>query len=217
MSAARALALYTRALEAHPVRTQMMSSAALWCSGDLIAQALEHRRLPFSRGQAGTLVESLERQQQPLDVRRTIVQTTYAALVWAPVAHFWYESLDRVARKVAQVGSRRFLLSKLALELAILHPVSLVAFFGCVGIANGEAPSRIIGQLRHDFAPTLGMEWILWTPLDVANFKMIPVRHQLLVVNCGCLAESVGLSLIKENGISVPHRRAEEIQQGHDT
>ena len=30
------------------------------------------------------------------------------------------------------------------------------------------------------------------------------VRHQLLLVNCGCWAESVALSLIKANGFALP-------------
>ena len=44
----------------------------------------------------------------------------------------------------------------------------------------------------------------MWAPLDIANFAFVPVRHQLLVANMGCLAESVALSFVKANGFALP-------------
>ena len=41
-------------------------------------------------------------------------------------------------------------------------------------------------------------------PLDIANFALVPVRHQLLVANVGCFIESIMLSWIKANGVQLP-------------
>merc|ERR1712046_112422 len=113
-------------------------------------------------------------------------------------------ALDRAVSRVAKAGTVRFVAAKLGLEMVALHPISLLAFFGCVGLVSGEPPAQVGAQIRRDFGPTLALEWALWAPLDVANFALVPVRHQLLVTNCGCLAESVALSLVKANGFSLP-------------
>ena len=71
-------------------------------------------------------------------------------------------------------------------------------------MANGESRAQLTGQLQQDFVPVLGMAVGMWTPLDMANFALVPVRHQLLVTNVGCFFESICLSYLKANGVSVP-------------
>ena len=163
--ATRALAAYSRTLDRHPVKTQMASSAVIWSAGDVAAQSLENGMLRRMR------TVTAEAQH---DWRRTLVQTTYAALVWAPMAHHWYEVLDRGVLSIAKAGTRRFVAAKLGLEMCGpacvckeccawphtraytpahrhrigLHPVSLVAFFGCVGLMNGETGAEVSSQIR---------------------------------------------------------------------
>lgn len=38
---------------------------------------------------------------------------------------------------------------------------------------------------------------IFFLGLQVANFRLVPVRHQLLYVNCFCLVDSAFLSWVK--------------------
>ena len=54
--------------------------------------------------------------------------------------------------------------------------------------------------------PTVLHTRALWcrAPLDIANFALVPVRHQLLVANVGCFIESIMLSWIKANGVQLP-------------
>lgn len=139
-----------------------------------------------------------------LDWKRTRIQMLYAALLWGPAGHYWYEWLDGAAQSMASLGTARFVGIKLLLEIVLLHPVALTAFFVCVGLMGNEKFRDIIEQLRSDFWPSLMLEYMLWIPCDIAMFAFIPVRHQLLVVNTICLIESVMLSYIKSNGISLP-------------
>ena len=88
--------------------------------------------------------------------------------------------------------------------MILLHPIGLTAFFVSVGLLGGEKLSDALVQLRKDFFPSLLLEYALWTPFDLAMFSFIPVQHQLLMVNTICLIESVMLSYIKSNGISLP-------------
>lgn len=182
---------YNRLVDIAPLRTSVASSAILWSAGDITAQHIERQ-------------VAVPPEVAPFNWRRTAVQAAYASLLWAPVAHYWYALLERRALLLAKPGTRRLVGLKLAAEMVLLHPVSLVAFFGTVGLASGESAREVARQLRRDFWPTLALEWAMWAPLDIANFALVPVRHQLLLVNCGCWAESVVLSLVKANGFSLP-------------
>ena len=202
--------LYGLALESSPVRTQMASSAVIWAGGDLsaqlIEQKLEQKLAAHSNSRIRKALDGAAGSSLPLaiDWRRTGVQTGYAGLVWAPGAHVWYSTLDRIAYSVARAGTHRFVAAKLTLEMVALHPVSLAAFFGFVGIAQREPLGDVARQIRRDLPPSLALEWAMWLPLDAANFAWVPVRHQLLVVNCGCFLESIALSFVKANGFALP-------------
>lgn len=187
----------------------MATSAALWCAGDLAAQRLE-----VTRGQNMDTHSTAEHES--IDWRRTSIQTFYASFIWAPLAHHWYILLDNVAHRIVKVASAKnmpklqvlastrprlaLVATKLVLENVALHPISLLLFFGCSGYMMGETRAEIQSQIRRDFLPTYALEVALWTPLDAFTFRFVPVRHQLLVANCGCFVESIGLSLIKKNG-----------------
>ena len=185
-------AAYSISLDKRPVLTEMTTSGCIWSLGDLASQRLETINYPSENKGSGLII----------DWRRTLHQTVYASILWAPVAHKWYHLLDQFAQALVPSGKPSHVIAtKLFLEIVCLHPASLLAYFTAVGSLNGESMSSIKSQLKANFWPTFLLEISLWTPLDVLNFAFVPVRHQLLVVNCGCFVESVGLSFIKNNGI----------------
>ena len=203
---------YNSFLHRFPVPTEMVTSGVLWASGDILAQYLE-RRFDGGGGDAaavsgggggGTATSTCSADVATLDWNRARIQTIYAALIWAPFGHYWYQWLDKTAHSITPPGTRKFVGVKLVLEMILLHPIGLTAFFVSVGFLGGEKLSDILVQLRKDFIPSILLEYALWTPFDLAMFCFIPVKHQLLVVNTICLIESVMLSYIKSNGISLP-------------
>lgn len=186
----RCWGLYESMIRRNPIAFDALTSSLLWGGGDVSAQMLE--------------------QPDEIDWRRVGMQATYASVIWAPFGHYWYRALDRFGHHIAasvvpskrHIHARRyaFLTSKILLEALLLHPVALFAYFVSIGKMNGTSNAQIGNKLKEDFIPTLGLEIALWTPLDLANFVYVPVRHQLLVVNFGCFAESVVLSYIHRNG-----------------
>ena len=132
---------YNRLVDIAPLRTSMASSAILWSAGDLTAQFIESRvaRPPDTKpyNWRRTAVQVRAGYVHPRCVHGTCtiacawrVQTAYASLLWAPAAHYWYALLERGALLMATPGTRRLVALKLAAEMVLLHPVSLVAFFG---------------------------------------------------------------------------------------
>jgi len=209
---------YSASLDKRPMLTEMFTSGIIWGLGDLATQQME--RVATNNAATDVAAKSTTTTSSSIDWRRTFHQTAYASLIWGPIAHKWYQVLDRFAKSIVAAGASTVLSSKraaaaasssprllavtttkLALEMIVLHPVSLLAYFGVVGTMNGEWWTDITQQLKTDFMPTYALEVALWTPLDTINFAFVPVRHQLLVVNCGCFVESIALSFIKNNGI----------------
>jgi protein Mpv17 len=216
----RVFVVYERLVSRYPLATASVTSGILWGSGDIAAQYLEGKK----KNNNGNSCSSLHHQHShcsssssstaaAIDWHRVAVQSFYASALWAPFGHYWYRYLDRWAHQAATavIAKNRtswerngaVLAVKVAMEAALLHPIALFLYFVSIGTLKGESSSDITTRLRRDFVPSVGLDVALWTPLDVVNFMFVPVRHQLLVINCGCFLESVGLSYIHQNGLDI--------------
>ena len=192
-------AAYSFSLERRPLLTEMTTSGVIWSLGDLASQHIEC----IQERNSNTKNRGSPRMKRKFDWKRNLHHAAYASIIWGPIAHKWYHLLEEVAQSIVPNHKPAYYMvaTKLALEMLCLHPSSLLAYFTIMGKMSGDSNAAIRDQLNTDFWPTLMLELSLWTPLDVVNFAFVPVRHQLLVTNCGCFVESVALSSIKNNGI----------------
>lgn len=198
-------AAYSFSLERRPLLTEMTTSGVIWSLGDLASQHIESVQ-ETNNGpskKSNTKNQDRPRMKRKFNWKRNLHQAAYASIIWGPIAHKWYHLLEEVAQSIVPNHKPAYYMvaTKLALEIFCLHPTSLLAYFTVMGKMSGDSNATIRDQLNTDFWPTLMLEISLWTPLDVVNFALVPVRHQLLVTNCGCFVESVALSSIKNNGI----------------
>lgn len=111
-----------------------------------------------------------------------------------------YEGLDRYIRLrlKLQPNSLRFVATKVALDGIIFGPVDLFVFFSYMGYASGKTTTQVKEDLKRDFLPALILEGGVWPIVQVANFRYIPVRYQLLYVNFFCLLDSCFLSWVEQ-------------------
>lgn len=185
---------YQNCLAVHPVKTQMISSGLIWGVGDIAAQTIT-----FSTSKKS---HQLSEQDKELKInwKRVAATTLFGFGFVGPVGHFWYEGLDRVikSRFRMQQNSFRFVATKVALDGVIFGPLDLLVFFTYMGFSNGKSVPQIKEDVKRDFLPALVMEGGIWPVLQVANFRYIPVRYQLLYVNFFCLLDSCFLSWIEQ-------------------
>lgn len=187
---------YSRALQRHPLVTQMSTSGGLWGLGDLLAQRLEGNGNNNGKGNNDTKVPSTT------DWNRTWNQVVYAAFIWGTMGHVWYAALDNAVRRLRLQQASHRVAVKYLTEAFVHDPVSLAVYFASIGCLSGESANAIRQQMKRDYVPTFWLGFAYWAPLDILNFALVPVRHQLLVVNLGCFCDSVVLSYIKNNGFS---------------
>ncbi|KAI3421748.1 uncharacterized protein J3R85_011956 [Psidium guajava] len=185
---------YQSCLSVHPVKTQVISSGVLWGVGDVAAQYITHstarKRLQISEADA----------KFEVNWKRTAVTSLFGFGFVGPLGHLWYDGLDRFIRLRLQLppNSAKFVAAKVAMDGIIFGPFDLFVFFSYMGFAAGKNVAQVKEDLKRDFLPALILEGGVWPLVQVANFRYVPVRYQLLYVNMFCLLDSAFLSWLEQ-------------------
>ncbi|GAB2223098.1 hypothetical protein Droror1_Dr00017235 [Drosera rotundifolia] len=172
----------------------MISSGLIWGFGDIAAQSITHLTLKGHRQFPD------ECKEFRINWKRVAATSLFGFGFVGPVGHFWYEGLDRFIRHRLkfQPNSVRFVGTKVALDGIIFGPLDLLVFFSYMGFANGKTAPQIKEDVKRDFLPALVLEGGIWPIVQVANFRYVPVRNQLLYVNFFCLLDSCFLSWLEQ-------------------
>lgn len=113
-----------------------------------------------------------------------------------------YEYLDRFIRLRLQLQPKsiKFVTAKVATDGLLFGPLDLLVFFSYMGLASGKSVDQVKVDVKRDFLPSLLVGGTMWPLVQVANFRYVPVRYQLLYVNLFCLLDSCFLSWIEQQG-----------------
>ncbi|ERM98582.1 hypothetical protein AMTR_s00109p00044680 [Amborella trichopoda] len=111
-----------------------------------------------------------------------------------------YEGLDRVMKNRFRLPpkSLRFVASKVAIDGLIFGPLDLFVFFSYMGFSTGKTAAQVKEDVKRDFIPAFVLEGAIWPAVQMANFRFVPVRYQLLYVNIFCLLDSAFLSWVEQ-------------------
>ncbi|KAK5824584.1 hypothetical protein E1A91_A06G068500v1 [Gossypium mustelinum] len=186
---------YQSCLSLHPVKTQIISSGFLWGIGDVAAQYITHstakKRLQYHKD---------DDNEFKVNWKRVAVTSMFGFGFVGPVGHFWYEELDKFIkmRLLLRPKSARFVAAKVAMDGLIFGPFDLFVFFTYMGFSAGKSTAQVKEDVKRDFLPALILEGGVWPIVQVANFRYVPVRYQLLYVNIFCLLDSAFLSWIEQ-------------------
>jgi protein Mpv17 len=190
---------YQVKLAQQPVRTQMITSGILWAAGDYAAQSIS-RGLERRRGVADAPHEETKKvAEESTDWKRVALASSFGVGFVGPVGHLWYEGLERLVIHGLKLrtNSVPFVATKVACDCVIFGPIHLLAFFTYMGLMSGRPWEIVKRDVERDFIPTYMTEGLGWAVVQVANFRLVPVRHQLLFVNVFCLIDSAFLSWVK--------------------
>ncbi|CAA6665978.1 unnamed protein product [Spirodela intermedia] len=187
---------YQRCLTVHPVKTQIVSSGILWGLGDVAAQRVTHSTL---RKQSDD--SDIDRDFK-ISWRRVAISSMFGFAFVGPVGHHWYEYLDRFIRGRLQLKpkSMKFVATKVAADGLIFGPLDLLVYFSYIGLASGKSIPQVKEDVKRDFLPGFAVGGGVWPLIQVANFRFVPVRYQLLYVNVFCLLDSSFLSWLEQQG-----------------
>ncbi|XP_043703887.1 protein Mpv17 isoform X2 [Telopea speciosissima] len=185
---------YQKCLDVHPVKTQIISSGFLWGVGDVAAQTITHSTMKKHH------LNSDADKDFKINWKRVAITSMFGFGFVGPVGHFWYEGIDQFIRLRLhlQPKSMRFVATKVAMDGIIFGPLDLFVFFSYMGLSMGKSIDQVKVDVKRDFLPALILEGGIWPLVQVANFRFVPVRYQLLYVNLFCLVDSAFLSWIEQ-------------------
>jgi protein Mpv17 len=181
---------YERALGVAPVLTQAASSACIWGLGDMAAQRVQNRD-GQRRGEAVAW-----------DARQTVNTVGYGGLFVGPCGHFWYQGLDKTARRLFPGGVLTCLGFKIAADTLVFGSMHIAAMFAFMELQRqGGSLWTAVRKIEQDFLPVFVAECAFWPPFQAVNFMKVPVQHQLLAVNIACLLDAAFLNWAKNQDV----------------
>ncbi|XP_054793470.1 protein SYM1-like [Prosopis cineraria] len=185
---------YQSCLAVHPVKTQMISSGFIWGIGDITAQVITNSAIKNHKRNED------DDKEFKVNWKRVTMITFYGLGFVGPVGHYWCEGLDRYMRLrlMLRPNSFCFVASKVAVDAYLYGPLDLLVFFTYMGFSTGKSAPQVKEDVKRDFLPALILEGGIWPFVQVANFRFIPVKYQLLYANLFCLLDSSFLSWIEQ-------------------
>uniref|UniRef100_A0A3Q3ALF2 Mitochondrial inner membrane protein Mpv17 n=1 Tax=Kryptolebias marmoratus TaxID=37003 RepID=A0A3Q3ALF2_KRYMA len=152
----------------YPWTVQIVTAGSLVGVGDVISQQLIERR-----GLAHH------------NVRRTARMMSIGFFFVGPVIGSWYRVLDRLVVG----GTKGAAMKKMLVDQLCFAPCFLGAFLCISGALNGLSVEENVAKLRRVRDETQKHRiYLLWPPVQIANFYFIPLHHRLAVVQIVAVA-----------------------------
>ncbi|XP_037272506.2 mitochondrial inner membrane protein Mpv17 [Rhipicephalus microplus] len=161
----QAWSLYTRVMHDHPVKTQLITTATVMLSGDLIAQKVLERRTD-------------------IDVPRAARFFVMGVAFVGPALRVWYLALERI---IGSGGGRAMVIKKVFLDQAVFTPVFLPSFLVTLGALQQRSWDSIKDTLRADYLPILKANYMLWPAAQLINFSLVPLNYRVPFASCVAL------------------------------
>ncbi|KAH8770936.1 hypothetical protein F5883DRAFT_520705 [Diaporthe sp. PMI_573] len=151
---------YQAKLVKRPLLTQVVTTAVLFGTGDVIAQQAVDKK-------------GLEKH----DLARTGRMVLYGGAVFGPAATTWYKFL---AKNVNLKSSNATTLARVALDQGVFAPVFIGVFLSSMATLEGNSVKE---KLDKNYTTALTSNYMLWPFAQAINFKVVPLEHRVLFVN----------------------------------
>ena len=187
---------YEEQLSARPVFTKMVTGAFLWGLGDVVAQVMPYAvRLVNTTKTNDDEPQSSSQLWDDYDWPRTGRAVIFGFALHAPTAHLHYNFLEWLTVRSGITGGLSVPIFKAFMEQFVYWSwVSNSMYHGAMGAMQGLTPTQIVQRIQDVLWETQKAQWVFWIPVQLLNFRFVPVRHQLNVVLLTSIAWTALLS-----------------------
>ena len=120
-----------------------------------------------------------------------------AAVATAPVGATPLAWLQRLrTSQPAPISHAHVTGGKVVADGVLGNPMILHAYFASLGVLEGRPPREILESTREKFHNAWGLSLLVWTPVQCANFGIVPLHLQAAVVAVVNVGWSTTLSLL---------------------
>eukprot|EP00567_Pseudictyota_dubia_P010579 CAMPEP_0197446344 /NCGR_PEP_ID=MMETSP1175-20131217/11312_1 /TAXON_ID=1003142 /ORGANISM="Triceratium dubium, Strain CCMP147" /LENGTH=294 /DNA_ID=CAMNT_0042977441 /DNA_START=112 /DNA_END=999 /DNA_ORIENTATION=+ len=167
------LAWYESHLQSRPIPTKMVTGAFLWGLGDVVAQVVP----------AITHPNETPNGSFTFDYARLGRASTFGFALHAPIAHLHYNFLEWMTVRAGITGGVKVPVFKAFMEQFVYWSwFSNSLYHGAMGAMQGWTAQQCYDRIADVLWDTQKAQWAFWIPVQLVNFRYVPVRHQLNVV-----------------------------------
>ncbi|KAH0566084.1 hypothetical protein GP486_000522 [Trichoglossum hirsutum] len=114
--------------------------------------------------------------------------------IMAPIQFKWFKILSK-AFPLAKGSGMVAALKRVACDQLVFAPVGLACFFTFMTIAEGGGRRAIAKKFQDVYLPALKAGFMLWPPVQILNFRVVPIQFQLPFVSTVGIIWTAYLSL----------------------
>jgi len=171
---------YEGHLSSRPVTTKALTGSFLWGVGDFVAQVVptffaEDDVDDFTTG-------AVIKKEFAYDFPRTAKAVFFGFVIHAPLSHVHYNFLEWMTVKAGLQGLTITVFKTVMEQFVYWSWFSNCLYHGAMGMMNGMNATQIYDRIADVLMPTQYAQWSFWIPVQLLNFRFVPVRHQLNVV-----------------------------------
>lgn len=123
------------------------------------------------------ITQKLEKQKE-WNRKRTFAMCIYGGFWLSPFLHHWYKLIVNFS-----------LLKKIMIDQSIVAPINLFMYQTINIVCSMKSLSN-----ESNYFHTLVKLWMFWIPVQMINFKYIPLQGRVLFVNVAGMSWSIILS-----------------------
>lgn len=165
---------YEGHLEKSPILTKSVSGSILWGVGDIVAQLIP--QVAFGDEKEG------ENSGFTYDLPRTGRAVAFGGILHAPTSHLHFNFLEWMTVRTGLTGLGIPVFKTIMEQFVYWSWISNSMYHGAMGAMQGMTPQQIYDRIADVLMDTQKAQWAFWIPVQLLNFKFVPVRHQLNVV-----------------------------------
>jgi len=186
---------YEGHLQARPVPTKMVTGSILWGLGDVVAQIVptlffdggestgsDIADVPSKDGAASTSTSKSTSKELVYDYPRTARAMIFGFAIHAPLSHAHFNLLEWMTVKGGFTGLGIPVFKAFMEQFVYWSWFSNSLYHGAMGAMQGKSPQEVYDYISDVLWETQKAQWVFWIPVQLLNFRFVPVRHQLNVV-----------------------------------
>jgi hypothetical protein len=186
---------YQDSLRAEPLKTKMLTSCCISLIGEIIGGCIKQQRFKALLASSRNHRNMITNMPPLIDVKRLAIFGFYGLAITGPVFHWWYGFLDKTVRKFNLVGENVSVITKVAFDRLIFTPAFLLFTLAYMQIMQTFNISKASAAVKNIYASAIYLNWKVWTPAQVINFKFVPLEYRVLFGNMVALWWNIMLSL----------------------
>ena len=171
---------YEGHLAASPVKTKAITGGILWGIGDVVAQLVP--QVAFSDDDNNDKATAATSKNIVYDFPRTGRAVLFGFAFHAPASHVHYNFLEWLTVKANVTGLGIPVFKAIMEQFVYWSWISNSIYHGAMGAMQGMTVDQIYDRIADVLWETQKAQWVFWIPVQLLNFRFVPVRHQLNVV-----------------------------------